>query len=590
MALSDLLCHQPPTPQPSSHSRAPSTASWVAPPAYTSSNFHSPVDPTLYRNIPPYDSPASVEYEEQRRTPQITQQAITPIYQPQHQLPLIPPLREPLLRSATSASEEEAALIAHFEKEVIPRFPVPMNIGPSYMQNSCFRSAVLALASVAKSSSIISAPLGSPIPIPQTQLRRSAVGREYYLAAVSELYRGLESAEPNSIKHHAAAALLLAYYEIETGSCFGSLRHAKGLDAMLSRLDNSGPEALLGTITQPATTPIPHKIFKAWRMLRYDVRFVSAPYRHTPLRIDAYDRFAAYDQQLAIRDVYTLTWNLCGRVLEEASFPPNPEKGSRSKQFAVWVRDVAGRMCDRRNVEKEDYHKDDISDAEVVRRCEALTKSLDTWHDMLAEADKPIPQIGTARPFLTGRSFDPIMILGFAGGYWKAFEYSMYLSARIMISYMISVYGRATPTGPKSSPAETAAWSSLLLGVTCGMQYQPMSFSYVTVGHQISVAAMLCEGTTMLNATLDGVIPYLLSQGLPQADLPDWLYVQKGLEIVRKERLRGKAVRGAYLTLDEDYEKGHFDTSCSFVVFGDSGGNGYFRGIYSIDGDYVDCL
>jgi hypothetical protein len=62
------------------------------------------------------------------------------------------------------------------------------------------------------------------------------------------------------------------------------------------------------------------------------------------------------------------------------------------------------------------------------------------------------------------------------------------------------------------------------------------------------------------------------------------------MEICRKERLRGKAIRGAYLTLDEDYEKGHFDPGCSFVAFGDYNGKGFFRGLYSIDGDYVDRL
>jgi hypothetical protein len=506
-----------------------------------------------------------------------------------HDLRLSAPITELIPGATTTVQDaEEAALIAHFETEVIPKFPVPMTFAPSYMENSCFRNAILALASVSRSSTSISAKPGSPIPIPTTQLRRSAVGREHYLAAVSELYRGLDSSDPATTKDHAAAALMLAYYEIETGSCFGSLRHARGLDALLSRLDTSGPEALLGSST--VATPIPHTIFKAWRMLRYDVRFISAPYRHTPLRTDAYDPFAAYDPQLAIRDAYTLTWNLCGRVLQEASFPPDPEKGSRSKQYAIWVRNAAARMCDGRNVEREDYHTDDISDEEVVRRCEGLTRALDAWHSMLAEGDKPVPQVGTATPFLTGRSFDPILIMGFAGGYWKAFEYEMYLTARLMISYMVSVYGRDIKDGPKSSPAETAAWSTLLLGVACGMQHRPMSFSYVTTGHNVSLAAMLCEGTTMINATLDGVLPYLLSQGLPQADLPDWLYLQKGLEICRKERFRGRAIRGAYLTLDEDYEKGHFDPSCSFVVFGDCGGKGYFRGIYSIDGDYVDCL
>lgn len=468
-----------------------------------------------------------------------------------------------------------------------------MSFGPSYMENSCFRNAILALASVSKCSKTISAPPGSEIPIPTTQLRRSAVGREFYGIAVSELHHHLDSSDPTTTKHHAAAALMLAYYEIETGSSFGSLRHARGLDALLSRLDMTGPEALLagsGSAGASLTPPIPHKIFKAWRMLRYDLRFISSPYRHTPLRRDVYDPYAAYDPQLAIRDAYTLAWNLCGRVLQEGSFPPDPEKGSRSKQFAVWVRDVAGRMCDRRNVDLEDYHKEDITDEDVIQRCQVLSRALDAWHSNLPESDKPIPKVGEANPFLTGRSFDPILIMGFSGGYWRAFEYEMYLSARIMISYLISVYGRHVPSGPRSSPAETAAWSNMLFGVVCGMQQRQMSFSYVATVNNISLGAMLCEGTTAINAVLDGVIPYVLSKGLPQADLPDWLYLQKGMEICRRERLRGKAIRGAYLTLDEDYEKGHFDPSCSFVAFGDHNGKGFFRGLYSIDGDYVDSL
>lgn len=594
MALSDLLCHQPPTPQPSSHPRAPSTASWqptTTAQTYTSSNFQSPVDPGLYRSIPSYNSPALLDYEEQRR--RASQASVASF---QRDLRLQVPITElPLSPSHIAADANEAALIAHFENELIPKLPVPMTFGPSYMENSCFRNAILALASVSKCSKTISAPPGSEIPIPTTQLRRSAVGREFYGTAVSELYHHLDSSDPTTTKHHAAAALMLAYYEIETGSSFGSLRHARGLDALLSRLDITGPEALLGGSGQqaavgPLTPPIPQKIFKAWRMLRYDVRFISAPYRHTPLRRDVYDPYAAYDPQLAIRDAYTLTWNLCGRVLQEVSFPLDPEKGSRSKQFAIWVRDVAGRTCDRRNVELGDYHKDDITDEEIIQRCQSLTRALDAWHSTLPESDKPIPKVGEANPFLTGRSFDPILILGFSGGYWKAFEYEMYLSSRMMISYLISVYGSHIPSGPRSSPAETAAWSNMLFGVVCGMQQRQMSFSYVATVNNICLAAMLCEGTTAINAVLDGVIPYVLSKGLPQADLPDWLYLQKGMEICRKERLRGKAIRGAYLTLDEDYEKGHFDPGCSFVAFGDYNGKGFFRGLYSIDGDYVDRL
>jgi hypothetical protein len=86
-----------------------------------------------------------------------------------------------------------------------------------------------------------------------------------------------------------------------------------------------------------------------------------------------------------------------------------------------------------------------------------------------------------------------------------------------------------------------------------------------------------------LNAVLEGVIPYVLGKGLPVAELASWFYLKKGLEIVRRERVRGRNVRSMLVTLDEDYEKGLFDTECSFLGFGDYNGRGHFRDVYAMD-------
>ncbi|OIW32742.1 hypothetical protein CONLIGDRAFT_679122 [Coniochaeta ligniaria NRRL 30616] len=474
----------------------------------------------------------------------------------------------------------EAALIQHFETHVLSNLPVPMTFGQSYMENSCFRHAILALSSVNQSYLQTRTQDGQSTPTPR--LRRSAVGREHYLCAVSELYRRLDLSDPVAREHHAAAALMLAYYEIETGSPFGSLRHARGLDALLSKLDDLSP----APVSIPSSMP---EIFKAWRILRYDVRHIASPYRISSVQTDAHDPYASLDPQLAIRDVYTLAWNLVGRVKLEASFTSSPELGSASKQVAIWIRDVAGRVCDVRNVERQDYHLDDMTGDEVLRRCGRFTRALDAWHAGLGAEEKPVVKAGSGSPFITGggTAFEPIVVLGFGGGDRRAFEYMMYVTARLMVSYLLSVYGIPGQAGQQtSSPPETAAWAKVLMGVVCGMRHTQMMFSYVCPVSNVAQAAMLCEGVGTINALLEGVIPHVLGQGIPVAELADWLYLKKGMEIVRRERVRGKAVRAIMCTLDEDYEKGHFDTTCSFLAFGDYNGRGHFRDIYPIDGEF----
>lgn len=481
--------------------------------------------------------------------------------------------------NAITTHAQEVALIEHFESQVQGRLPVPMKFGSDYMENSCFRQAILALASTNQAYLEVRAHPTQPIPIPQ--LRRSAVGREHYLAAVSELYRRLDLSDPVSRKYHAAAALILAYYEIETGSPHGSLQHARGLDALLSRMDIS-PSPLTGSMYMP-------EIFKAWRLLRYDVRHITAPYRESIYQRDIHDNYAALDPQLAIRDAYTMTFQLYNRATMEASFTPSPAKGSASRQAALWIREVGNRMADRRNIEKGDINKDSLTPEEVLRRVEKLTCALDAWHAALSEGDMPVVKLGSASPFVSSgrsRSFEPFPVLGFSAGDRTASEYMMYVTARLIICYLMSVYGGEQ----SSSAAETATWATTLMGIVCGMQQKQKSFTYVNTADNVLVAAILCEGTSTINAVLDGVIPYVLNGGIRQVDLAEWLYAKKALEICRRERARGRAIRFGFLTLDENYEMGNFDTACSIIAFGDYNGKGHFRDVIHLNTEPFDSI
>ncbi|KAB5576258.1 hypothetical protein GE09DRAFT_1215968 [Coniochaeta sp. 2T2.1] len=571
------------TASPRQHRRVSSSSTRLpVPDSFEQSNTHlPPVDPALFNSpLPSYHSPSFDD------SPSFDITSTSTDSPPTNPSTLItynsPPDNlsgpsEPTLIIRDSP-EREAALIRHFETHVLTSFPVPMTFGPSFMSNSCFRHAILALSSVNQSYLDTRTHEGqSTSPL---KLRRSAVGREHYLCAVSELYRSLDLSDPVATEQHAAAALMLAYYEIETGSPFGTYRHAKGLDALLSKLDLSSAST---GISVPTAMP---QIFKAWRILRYDMRYFAMPYRISGTATDAHDAYAFLDPQLAIRDTYTLAWQLCGRVKVESSFTPSPESGGASKQAAFWIRDTARRVCDIRNVAKGDYHLDSITGDEVLRQCERLTRSLDTWHATLRAEDKPAIKAGGGNPFVTaagGTAFEPIAVLTFAGGDKKAFEYMMYVTSRLIISYLLTLFG-----GPQhnqtSTPPETAAWAHILYGVVCGMQHKQMAFSYINPINNVAQAAMLCEGVGSINALLEGVIPYVFARGVPVAELADWLYLKKGGEIVRRERLRGKNIRAIMLTLDEDYEKGEYDTRCGFIAFGDYNGRGHFRDLYPLDG------
>lgn len=473
------------------------------------------------------------------------------------------------VRDCLAQRTQEESLISYFQSRVLCDLPVQFTFGREYMENTCFRHAVMALSSVHLSCLGNNDDAGGNRP--HAIAAMAAAGREHYLAAVRELHKRLDLSEERSCEQHAAAALMLAYYEIETGSPFGSMRHARGVDALLSKMDSM--DSIL--VSMP-------EVFKAWRLLRYDVKFICVPYRETTLAVDAHDPYNILDPQLAIRDIFSQLWHLHGRVSMEAAFacgpggPSGPGHASPSQQAAFWIRSVLNRECDRKNCERGDYHKDSLTAEMITQKCERLTRRMDQWHASSVE-NHPVASLGVAQPFIHRSSFEPFAPLRFASDR-KAHEYMLYVSARLIASYLQSALGNAG-----SSAATTEAWARTLLGIVCGLEKQAVGFTYVQTDLLLGLAALLCEGSRTIDAVIEGVIPHVHGAGIRKADLPEWVYLQKVLEVARAERMKGKAIRWVCIGLDEDYERRQYKDCCSWAAFGDYNGKGYFRECYTFE-------
>lgn len=466
---------------------------------------------------------------------------------------------EPLDKPADTLARRnrDANLISHFEAHVLSDLPVQLTFGKQYMDNACFRHAIMALSSVHLSYIPSDGNAGG------NRLQNgAAVGREHYLEAVRELHKGLDLSDQRSCEKHAAAALMLAYYEIETGSPLGSLRHARGVDALMSKMD-----------LMSAAMP---EIFKAWRLLHYDVKVISIPYRESTLATDPHDRYSMLDPQLAIRDIFSQLVHLNGRYCMESTFASPDGRGrSPSERAALWIRSALNRVCDRKNYERGDFHKDTLTPDMIVYKCERLTRWMDQWYSS-SGGENPSAALGTTQPFICGSSFEPLTPLRFSSNR-RAHEYLLYVMSRMIVSYLMSVVGNT------STAAITEAWAKMLLGIVCGLDRQEVVFTYVQTDLLLIQASLLCEGWSIIDTVIEGVIPHVLNAGIREADLTDWIYLQKVLEVARAERMKGKAIRWVCLGLDEDYERRQYQNCCSWAAFGDYNGKGVFRELFTFD-------
>lgn len=470
------------------------------------------------------------------------------------------PLGEPTVDCQLSIPLEEV-LIQHFDRNVLPSIPVALSFPNLFRQSSCFRSAVLAL-----SASNIK--LTQPLPIDPLVLRRVCDDSSvwiYYDTAVKGLQAQLQNAENYRGEELAGAALLLAYHELEAGTALGIRNHATGLDAIASKLDF-------------AASSIPD-LFKAWRMLRYDVRFMMLPTRATCNVVDNYDVSSLLDPQLAIRDILFRLHGLHARYAMEATFSQDStaDGHSASEKVALWLMSVLGRESDRRNVRLKDFHKENLTPDMILRQCDVFSHRLDNWHKALCDHDMPVVKLGTDSDLISGATFETFVTYRF-GDTRKALEYVIYLVCRMTCSYLRSLFD------PSVQSSGTDALAKVILGIVCGMNMQQrQQFTVLRVDVLLRMTAGLSEGTNFITTVLDYLLPRLISSGLTGPDIVAWIYLKSALELELRERRKGRAIRMTIDGVEEDCEMWQLVNRHPVAAFGDYNGKGYFRDCYVIE-------
>ncbi|KAK1546163.1 hypothetical protein CPAR01_00130 [Colletotrichum paranaense] len=470
------------------------------------------------------------------------------------------PLGEPTVDCQLSIPLEEV-LIQHFDRNVLPLIPVALSFPNLFRQSSCFRSAVLAL-----SASNIK--LTQPLPIDPLVLRRVCDDSSvwiYYDTAVKGLQAQLQNVENYRGEELAGAALLLAYHELEAGTALGIRNHATGLDAIASKLDF-------------AASSIPD-LFKAWRMLRYDVRFMMLPTRATCNVVDNYDVSSLLDPQLAIRDILFRLHGLHARYAMEATFSQDAtaDGNSASEKVALWLMSVLGRESDRRNVRLKDFHKENLTPDTILRQCDVFSHRLDNWHKGLCTHDMPVVNLGADSDLISGATFETFVTYRF-GDTRKALEYVIYLVCRMTCSYLRSLFD------PSVQSSGTDALAKVILGIVCGMNMQQrQQFTVLRVDVLLRMAAGLSEGTNFITTVLDYLLPRLISSGLTGPDIVAWVYLKSALELELRERRKGRAIRMTIDGVEEDCEMWQLVNRHPVAAFGDYNGKGYFRDCYVIE-------
>ncbi|KAH8663342.1 hypothetical protein BGZ61DRAFT_432079 [Ilyonectria robusta] len=454
----------------------------------------------------------------------------------------------------------EEALVRHFEAHVIPVVPVTLGFPSLFRDSSCFRAAVLALSAgnfkITQHNSADSQAL--------SRKTEGNLDWKYYEAAVKKLNHELQKPGNRRDEHVAGAALLLAYHEIEVGSPLGIRNHASGLDAIASKVDFSSSST--------------SALFKAWRMLRYDVKFQILGTRKSSLVTDLYEPCSFLDPQLAIRDILSSLWRLHSRHAMEATFNTQSQPGrpSASEMAGQWLRTVLNRQCDHRQFQQRDYHTESLTPEMMLDQCDNFTKRLDQWHRSLCDHDLPIANLGTDQDFVTGPSFETIVTYRFSDDR-KAVDYIMYLISRMACNYIRSLFN------PAILASVSEAWGKIIVGIVCGMEISRQRFTLLPVEALLHMTALLCESTNICTTIIDVLIPRVMRTGIFGPELVGWTYLKRGLELVVKERLRGRSIRLIMDGSDEHHKHMQVETTQVLVAFGDYNGKGHFRECYSFD-------
>ncbi|RSL72615.1 hypothetical protein CEP53_001022 [Fusarium sp. AF-6] len=463
-------------------------------------------------------------------------------------------LESPLTTELPHSPEEALALF--FQEQVAPRLPVDLEFSSLFSASRPFRAAALAL-SASSMQRLQGASTGSAVRLGDSHKNPWF----YYRTALHELEQGLaQPRRDNNVGEIASTYLLLAYHDMEVDSPLGVRYYASLIDEMASRTE-------LETFMTPG-------LFKAWRMLRCERKFLSVATRATTSSTDAWEPCSSYDNQLAIKDALINIWKFHSRYEMEASFTANVE-ASASKQAGQWLRATLNRECDHQQAEEGDFNEQSLDAEAVLGQCDSFDKKLDHWHCMLPERDLPVPKIGSFKDIITGPSFEPLVAYRLPDED-KAMNYVMYLLARMISSFLRSHFDQSCSAMVSETLGRTA------LGIVCGMNLQKRYFSMLRLHNLLLMIVLLGEGTTLSTIVLEHLIPRALGQSLPPPEKALWILLRTGVSLIAKERLRGKAIRLIISGSDGSHRPERMMQSHILAAFGDYNGRGHFREIYLV--------
>ncbi|KAI9148120.1 hypothetical protein HJFPF1_11943 [Paramyrothecium foliicola] len=458
----------------------------------------------------------------------------------------------------------EELFVSFFEHEISTRLPVSLEFASWYRNDPCFRSAVLTLstATALRHKEILSQHGGEIARIEHAQRSQT-----YYQTALNEIRERIYDLDGPHVPQGdslAGASLMLAYHEMQAGTALGIRHQAYNLDLIASKI-------------QPKLASNP-ELLKAWRLLRCDKRFISMPTRTGASDVDGHEHFHSLNPELTIRDILIRVWKLHARYAVEAAFKHSvaqeaSESGAR--QSGQWLRTVLNRDCDNRQARQDDYHRNNLTKDHIMKLCDEITAQLDKWYATLSTDEVPSIRAGSSEDFITVPPFEPVPTYRITDPA-KALNYLLYLLSRMTCAYLRSLFD------PSATASITQMWGTMILGLACGSRLSRLKFTTISIEEVLLMTALLSEGTQTTTLLLEYLVPRLMDGEAMEADKLPWINVKSSLQIIQRERYRGKAIRFMVDGLHENSTEEDTRKTRAVAVFGDFNGKGHFRDIYQL--------
>ncbi|OBR02793.1 C6 zinc finger domain protein [Colletotrichum higginsianum IMI 349063] len=491
------------------------------------------------------------------------------------------------------AGMTEDSLLGTFERDVAPRIALQLlPFTDLFRASTGLRAAALALTT----SYLRLCRTSDPEPTSTgTRPGPAATGVHchYYYFAVADLAHQVEMCPGPDAAADAlvCAAILLVYRDIAVGSHRDVCGHLRQLEALSAAVDD------LASRCHPA-------LLRAWRLFSFDMRLCSLVTRKSvagppPPPPPPQQMCAPWDSRLTIRDIFSSLWRLHGRAVIEASFsepggggggggggPAAARRQSASRRAVQWLCSVFGRRCDLRQWEQRDYHDETLSDDAIATQCRVFESRLDAWHRATARNDLPVPCLGAGAEGVVawgGGGFGAVVPYDIPDR-GAAIDYSLYLISRMTCLHLQSRYqARRDPKHASALDSDVLARVALGILLKAGPAWPTAALGEPNVLTLLYMTALVSEGAAVATAVLEGVLPRFGRDGgdMPAVERDEMLYMERLMEVVVRERHRGRSVRFAIDSYDEDHRR---DATCSarqrrIAVFGDFGGRGHFRDV-----------